>query len=123
MCTAKCAQLRKASMLEDVRARLQRTIGGLSDTEEKLFAVKPISAPAGPDVVTIVTPVAKEPNASRNARPSKPGPALAAPLRRSLLLDVGVVILNVSDALVDAGLPSAPAELGTGSGKRLFREV
>src|SRR2546430_17001574 len=79
-------------MLEDVRARLQRTIGGSSDTEEKLFAVKPISAPAGPDVVTIVTPVAKEPNASRNARPSKLGPALAAPLRRPLLVDVCVVI-------------------------------
>ncbi len=77
-------------MLEDVRARLQRTIGGSSDTEEKLFAVNPMSAPDGPDVVTIVTPVAKEPNASRNARPLKSGLALAAPLRRSLLFDASV---------------------------------
>src|SRR3989449_2732490 len=80
-------------MLEDVRARLQRTIGGSRDTEEKLFAVKPISAPAGPRVVTIVTPVAKEPNASRNVRLSKPEPAaVAAPLRASILVDVGVCI-------------------------------
>src|SRR5258708_1828189 len=92
-------------MLEDVRARPQRTIGGLSDTEEKLFAVKPMSAPDGPDVVTIVTPVAKEPNASRNARPSKSRPALTAPLLRSLLFDVSVVILNVSDPLANAWPP------------------
>src|SRR2546426_9284040 len=92
-------------MLEDVRARLQRTIGGSSDTEEKLFAVKPISAPAGPDVVTIVTPVAKEPNASRNARPSKPGPASAAPPRTRELFGVSVFMLNVSDPLVDAVSP------------------
>ena len=65
--------------------------------EEKLFAVNPMSASDGPDVVTIVTPVAKEPNASRNARPLKSGLALAAPLRRSLLFDASVVILNVSD--------------------------
>src|SRR5437879_5070835 len=99
-------------MLEDVRARLQRTIGGSRDTEEKLFAVKPISAPAGPDVVTIVTPVAKEPNASRSARPSKPRSALAAPLRRSLLFDVGAFMMNVSDPLVDAGLPCRGGQSG-----------
>src|SRR4051812_25693069 len=53
-------------MLEEVLARLHSTMGGLSDTELKLLAVRPTSLPSTPLVVTIVTPVAKDPSAFRN---------------------------------------------------------
>ena len=49
-------------------ARQTSRIGGSSETEVKLFAVKPAgSARALSVVVTIVTPVAKAPSASRSA--------------------------------------------------------
>ena len=46
--------------------RLHSTMGGSSDTELKLLAVTPTSRSL-PRAVTMVTPVAKEPSALRNA--------------------------------------------------------
>ena len=40
--------------------------GGSSDTEVKLLAVKPTGFPSSSKLVTMVTPVAKQPKASRN---------------------------------------------------------
>src|SRR6056300_1799350 len=59
-----------ASYLREDFAGDQSTSGGSSERLAKLFAVIPIG-PSGPLHVTIVTPVAKRPNASRNARSSK----------------------------------------------------
>src|ERR1700712_3128982 len=102
-------------MFSEVRARLQSTIGGSSETEEKLFAVKPMSTPPGPDVVTIVTPVAKDPKASRNARPSKTGP----PLARSACVDGCVVILGASCMVIDAAPLDGAAHAAPVSSLRL----
>src|SRR3546814_12570651 len=46
--------------------------GGSSDTEVKLFAVSPTGVPSGQTAVTTVTPVAKQPSASRKVRASDP---------------------------------------------------
>jgi hypothetical protein len=46
---------------------LQRIRGGFSDTELKLFTVIPIGFWSESSAVTIVTPVAKLPNAFRSA--------------------------------------------------------
>ncbi len=53
--------------LRDVLARQTSSRGGLSETEVKEFAVKPIGFPSPSQAVTTVTPVGKAPNASRNA--------------------------------------------------------
>src|SRR5438552_13701721 len=68
MCTAKCSADTKAGRLAALRARLHSTSGGSSDTELKLFTVRPTSRPAVSRVVTTVTPVVKVPSALRNAR-------------------------------------------------------
>ncbi len=83
-------------MLPEVLARLHSTIGGLSDTELKLFAVSPTSRPSAARVVTIVTPVAKAPSALRRARGSSVGSGctidllaiLAFRVRRSIPWDI-----------------------------------
>jgi primosomal replication protein N len=46
--------------------------GGSSETEVKLFAVSPTGVPSGQIAVTTVTPVAKQPSASRKVRASLP---------------------------------------------------
>src|SRR5687768_17685364 len=46
--------------------------GGSSDTEVKLLAVKPTGLPLPSTQVTTVTPVAKQPSASRKVRGSEP---------------------------------------------------
>src|SRR5271156_5653185 len=71
MCTAKWRAARKAPILAEVRARLQSTMGGDSDTELKLFAVTPTGLPAASVVVTIVTPVVTAPSACRKRFESK----------------------------------------------------
>src|SRR6185436_3294846 len=55
-----------AAAFDDVRSRLHSTIGGSSETELKLLAVRPTSSPSTPRVVTTVTPVVNEPRALRN---------------------------------------------------------
>ena len=50
------------------RAKLNNTSGGSSDTELKEFTVTAIARPSRSTVVTRVTPVAKQPSASRKAR-------------------------------------------------------
>ena len=55
-----------AARVDDLRARLHSTIGGSSETELKLLAVRPTSSPSTPRVVTTVTPVVNEPRALRN---------------------------------------------------------
>ena len=40
---------------------------GMSDTEVKAFAVRPLGCPSPPHVVTTVTPVAKWPRIRRNS--------------------------------------------------------
>src|SRR5215207_8691206 len=64
--TAKWPACRNASMLDEVLARLHSTMGGFSDTELKLLAVRPTSL-SPKRVVTMVTPVAKAPSALRKA--------------------------------------------------------
>src|SRR6218665_3879398 len=54
-------------------ARLHSTSGGSSDTELKELAVSPTNLPAALRAVTMVTPVANMPRASRNARGEKLG--------------------------------------------------
>lgn len=53
--------------------RLHNTSGGSSDTELNELAVKPTSSPIALRAVTMVTPVANMPNASRNSRVEKLG--------------------------------------------------
>ena len=55
------------------RARLHSTRGGCSDTELKELAVSPTSSPVAVRAVTMVTPVANMPSASRNSRVEKLG--------------------------------------------------
>src|SRR6476620_3167916 len=55
-----------AAAVDDLRARLHSTIGGSSETELKLLAVRPMSSPSTTRVVTTVTPVVNEPRALRN---------------------------------------------------------
>src|SRR6218665_2453425 len=54
-------------------ARLHSTSGGSSDTELKELAVSPTNLPAALRAVTMVTPVANMPRASRNSRGEKLG--------------------------------------------------
>src|SRR3989344_2367574 len=53
--------------------RLHSTSGGASDTELKELAVSPTRSPAAVRAVTMVTPVANMPSASRNSRVEKLG--------------------------------------------------
>src|SRR5204863_7614778 len=50
-----------------VRARLQSTIGGSSDTELKELTVRPAGWPSAPSVVTRQTPVGNVPSAARKS--------------------------------------------------------
>jgi hypothetical protein len=54
-------------MLCICRDRLTNSSGGSSDTDVNEFAVTPTGIPSSAVVVTIVTPVAKQPNIRRNA--------------------------------------------------------
>jgi hypothetical protein len=55
------------------RARLHSTSGGASDTELNELAVSPTSVPSAERAVTMVTPVANMPSASRNSSGEKVG--------------------------------------------------
>src|SRR5271155_799098 len=70
MCTAQYRARSKTARLREDLARLQRIMGGSSDTELKLLAVTPTRDPSGPTAVTMVTPVANAQGALRNSRPS-----------------------------------------------------
>jgi hypothetical protein len=59
-------------------ARLHNTIGGSSETELKLLAVRPTSMPSAERVDTTVTPVANAPSALRKERISSGGMAVMA---------------------------------------------
>lgn len=63
-----------AGMLPEVFARLHNTMGGSSETELRLLALSPTSPSSLSCVVTMVTPVAKEPSALRKNSPSMPEP-------------------------------------------------
>ncbi|MNO39280.1 hypothetical protein D3C76_294040 [compost metagenome] len=69
--TFQCLPLLNTGRLRAFLARLQSTIGGLSDTELKLLAVMPTGEPSSAWVVMMVTPVVKVPSAVRNACGSK----------------------------------------------------
>ena len=69
---AKCSARRNRSRFDELRARQNRIRGGSSDTEEKELAVSPTGRPCSSRVVTTVTPVAKQPRASRRVRASDP---------------------------------------------------
>src|SRR5262245_33556997 len=58
-------------MLGEWRNRLHKTSGGLSDTEAKELTVSPDRRPSGAAAVTTVTPVGKQPSASRKSRALK----------------------------------------------------
>ena len=66
-CTFQYWPALKAARLRALRARLQSTSGGLSDTELKLLAVMPTASPSAVRVVMMVTPVVKVPRAARMA--------------------------------------------------------
>ena len=71
MLTAKpCACRNTSTLAADLPMQTIRS-GGSSDTEVKLFAVKPRGCPSIPAVVTMVTPVMKLPKAERSSRLSK----------------------------------------------------
>src|SRR5215475_9528766 len=55
-------------MLGEWRNKLHKTSGGLSDTEAKELTVSPALRPSGTAAVTTVTPVGKQPSASRKSR-------------------------------------------------------
>ena len=63
---------RKTSALPELLAIHTSSNGGSSDTLVKLFAVRPTGRPSGAWAVMMVTPVAKQPIASRNVRASEP---------------------------------------------------
>src|SRR5215217_2418200 len=71
MWTAKRELSMKAGSAAEVLAKLHSTMGGSSDTELKLLAVRPTSLPSASSVVTMVTPVANEPRALRKPRESR----------------------------------------------------
>ena len=64
---------RSAGSAEAPLAGQNSSSGGSSDTLVKLFAVSPVRVPSPARPVTTVTPVAKQPKASRSARGSKGG--------------------------------------------------
>jgi len=70
--TAKRPALVKVSRLAELRDSENSTSGGSSETEVKLLAVSPIGAPSASSVVMMVTPVVKQPRASRRMRGSEP---------------------------------------------------
>lgn len=74
-CTAQWLLALNTGRLSAFLARLHNTIGGSSDTELKLFAVKPTGVPSAARVVITVTPVAKLPSAARKASRSSAGAA------------------------------------------------
>ena len=55
------------------RAKLHSTSGGASETELKELAVRPMKLPCASRAVTMVTPVANMPSASRNSEVEKLG--------------------------------------------------
>ena len=69
---AKCEAASKAGKRLERRAGDQSTNGGSRETLEKLFAVIP-RGPPSVVVVTMVTPVAKRPRASRSSLSLKSG--------------------------------------------------
>src|SRR5207253_3312159 len=70
--TAKCDASTNAPALAAALARQTSSSGGSSETEVKLLTVSPAGDPSAPWQVTTVTPVAKQPSASRNVRGSCP---------------------------------------------------
>src|SRR5206468_9789371 len=77
---AKCEAWVSAAALAACLYRQTSSKGGSSDTEVKLLTVSPAGSPASLRQVTTVTPVAKQPSASRKVRGS-------CPLRYSPLVD------------------------------------
>ena len=71
------------------RARLQSTSGGSSETELNELAVKPTSSPVGARALTMVTPVANMPSASRNSLAEKLGGRARAGRCRELFTKTG----------------------------------
>jgi hypothetical protein len=69
---AKWVALTKALALAAFLYRQTSSSGGSSDTEVKLLTVIPAGSPSSLTQVTTVTPVAKQPNASRRVRGSCP---------------------------------------------------
>ena len=69
---AKCDALVSASALAASLCTQTRSSGGSRETEVKLFTVSPAGVPVGSRQVTTVTPVAKQPSASRSVRGSCP---------------------------------------------------
>src|SRR5215813_11009672 len=67
---AKCDAAMNVSQLCALHAMLKETSGGSSETELNELAVTPIGEPSWLTQVTIVTPVAKCPNARRRSQTS-----------------------------------------------------
>ena len=70
--TANFPAFSNVSRLAEVLASENKINGGSSDTDVKLLAVNPMGSLSAFIVVTIVTPVAKQPKASRRMRASEP---------------------------------------------------
>ena len=92
--TAKCRAVSAAALAAALATHTSNN-GGSRDTEVKLLTVNPTGSPSSSRQVTTVTPVAKQPNASRKVRGSDPlrysgggsrrpwVPAIQAPLTQS----------------------------------------
>src|SRR5437764_13917608 len=83
MLTPKRPALRIRHHVSDVRAGLNETSGGSSETDASELTTGPCGRPPGA-AVTIATPVAKRPSAWRNARGSGGDAALAGAIEVEL---------------------------------------
>src|SRR6218665_45855 len=118
---AECEPLAKTGMVLAPCARLHSTSGGSSDTELKELAVSPTNLPAELRAVTMVTPVANMPRASRNSRGEKLGGGARAGWEQERFTKTAATVVRWRAAKQvggQAGMPplSAPARPSAGAG-------
>src|SRR5690606_29834472 len=102
--------------------RLHSTRGGCNDTELKELAVSPTKSPTGERAVTIVTPVANMPSASRNSRDEKLGGRASAG-RRGVRFTNRCARRHQAGMELLSGSTSCRADAGFTSAESLFQVI